>query len=254
MAYDPEPDACIFFYGHNDNNTGYLSNFFYSPFTMTTADGLAITYQTAEQAIMAHKAELMGDCESLQKILAAGFSPALCKSLGRNVSPWNQPKWDSHVSTLAYNILYAKFKQHKSLYRKLDQTGHKVLVEAAPFDQIWGIGLSVKEAKAGRPWRGKNLLGITLMRVRSELRFEKKQQRDIFDACLQELRRILDYQTYQSTIKSLEDSSDVSAILEMLSGQDISPEVLCLCQAFLNARTVKDAQKMIRDNFTVYMS
>ena len=92
MAYEPEPHACIFFYGHNDNETGYLSNFFFCPFTMTTADGLCITYQTSEQAIMAHKAELMGDKESLRKIQAAGFSPALCKSLGRNVSPWNQEK------------------------------------------------------------------------------------------------------------------------------------------------------------------
>ena len=40
------------------------------------------------------------------------------------------------------------------------------IAEASPYDRIWGIGISVAEAGDGDEWRGTNLLGIALMRVR----------------------------------------------------------------------------------------
>jgi ribA/ribD-fused uncharacterized protein len=46
-----------------------------------------------------------------------------------------------------------------------------VLVEASPVDPVWGIGLSRDDPAAAEPsrWRGLNLLGFALMRVRDEL-------------------------------------------------------------------------------------
>ena len=49
---------------------------------------------------------------------------------------------------------------------KLKSTGDSILAEAAPNDLIWGIGLSVSDAQKGGIWRGSNLLGETLMKVR----------------------------------------------------------------------------------------
>ena len=47
-----------------------------------------------------------------------------------------------------------------------------ILVESAPRDRIWGIGLGAKNEKALDPsqWRGRNLLGFVLTQVREELR------------------------------------------------------------------------------------
>ena len=56
-------------------------------------------------------------------------------------------------------ILLLKFTQHQDLATMLLNTGDAMLVETAD-DEFWGSGLSGK---------GKNKLGLTLMRVRDHL-------------------------------------------------------------------------------------
>jgi len=50
-------------------------------------------------------------------------------------------------------------------------TGNKILVEASPYDKIWGIGMDKENPNALNPekWNGENLLGFALMEVRDEL-------------------------------------------------------------------------------------
>ena len=50
--------------------------------------------------------------------------------------------------------------------------GDSVLVEASPYDAIWGIRLAASSPESHDPmkWRGQNLLGFALMEVRDELR------------------------------------------------------------------------------------
>lgn len=69
----------------------------------------------------------------------------------------------------------AKFSQHPELAAHLRATGDAVLVEASPVDKVWGIGLSAGDANANDPtaWRGLNLLGFSLMRVRRILNKEE---------------------------------------------------------------------------------
>lgn len=45
------------------------------------------------------------------------------------------------------------------------------LVEASPVDKIWGIGLDAKDplAQNRRTWKGSNLLGEILTRVRTQI-------------------------------------------------------------------------------------
>lgn len=52
------------------------------------------------------------------------------------------------------------------------QTGDRILVEANPYDRIWGIGMSKYQSGIQDPgnWRGLNLLGFALMQVRTMLR------------------------------------------------------------------------------------
>ena len=64
-----------------------------------------------------------------------------------------------------------KFKLPK-LKSIILSTEDKILVEASPFDKIWGIGMAHDNPSATKPeqWKGLNLLGKVLMKVREELK------------------------------------------------------------------------------------
>jgi len=57
------------------------------------------------------------------------------------------------------------------LLKKLIATAPAKLVEASPVDTIWGVGLHKTDPKINDPqnWKGLNLLGKTLNKVRDDL-------------------------------------------------------------------------------------
>ena len=114
------------------------------------------------------KARTMGDTATAQLIMAAD-TPAECKRLGRCVSPYDDDKWNAVCLGVMEDILMAKFGQNPKLRRILLDTGTRTIVEAAPQDRKWGVGLNVADVLAGRKWRGSNLLGQALMNVRARL-------------------------------------------------------------------------------------
>ena len=61
-----------------------------------------------------------------------------------------------------------KFSQNPEMGEFLRSTKGIILVEANPYDNIWGIGIREYEAKRMSPdeWPGRNLLGKCLMKVR----------------------------------------------------------------------------------------
>ena len=73
--------------------------------------------------------------------------------------------------------LPAQFSQDPKLKEALFATEGTTMVEAAPRDTIWGIGLGAKNPKARnrKQWRGKNWLGEILTQVREELMASKKK-------------------------------------------------------------------------------
>lgn len=83
---------------------------------------------------------------------------------------FNPPTLD-HFKLMT-EMLTAKFGQNAELQELLLSTGNAILVEASPYDRIWGIGIGCEEAIAGgvEQWRGENLLGCALMQVRDYLR------------------------------------------------------------------------------------
>lgn len=134
-----------------------------------TVDG--VSYRSAEQFMMARKASLFGDSEMLAKIRDSA-TPAEAKKLGRQVRDFDQDTWVRHRYEIVVDGNVAKFGQHPELADFLLGTGDTVLVEAAPRDVIWGIGLGAGNPRATDPprWRGRNLLGFALMEVRGKLR------------------------------------------------------------------------------------
>jgi len=61
-------------------------------------------------------------------------------------------------------VLIEKFSQNSELKNLLLQTGDSLLVEASPYDKVWGIGLNEQDAKY-KQWKGEKLLGYALMDV-----------------------------------------------------------------------------------------
>lgn len=134
-----------------------------------TLDGAA--YTSTEQWMMAGKARLFGDEGTLAAILATD-DPAEVKKLGRAVRGFDEARWRAVRFKLVTRGNVAKFAQDPALKDFLLGTGDAVLVEASPFDAVWGIGLGATSQGADDPlcWEGENLLGFALMRARRALR------------------------------------------------------------------------------------
>jgi hypothetical protein len=129
-----------------------------------------IQYQTAEQYMMAEKARLFGDEEVLQEIMAA-FHPHDYKKLGRKIRDFDPKIWDSRKYDIVVEGNKAKFGQNPDIREFLHSTGDAILVEASPYDKIWGIGMDEETALkcSVEQWQGENLLGCALMEVRDWL-------------------------------------------------------------------------------------
>ena len=131
-------------------------------------------YVTVEHWMMAAKARLFHDDLTLKKILDTK-SPKEAKDLGRQVKGFNPNVWDAKCFDIVVQGNYLKFSQNSDMKEYLLGTGTKILVEASPYDTIWGIGIGQDDERAFNPglWRGKNLLGMSLMAVRSKFGIEK---------------------------------------------------------------------------------
>lgn len=129
-----------------------------------------IKFNCCEQFMMYTKALLFEDLEIAEKILKTD-SPKLQKQLGRKVRNFNPVRWNEVCRIIVYVGNLNKFSQHEDLKQMLLNTEDKLIVEASPYDNIWGIGLSANDARAYdiSQWRGTNWLGYIIMKVRDKL-------------------------------------------------------------------------------------
>lgn len=148
-----------FFYG------GPASQWAPSEFTI---DG--VIYNTAEQYMMAQKALLFNDPAALQIIMDTD-NPKIQKAAGRTVQGFNQVIWEQNAKLYVYRANLAKFTQNPKLLAWLLATDGTTLVEASPWDKIWGIGLDANDprAQARATWLGTNWLGEIVTQVRSDI-------------------------------------------------------------------------------------
>jgi len=160
-----ETDKYIFFW------KAIISNWHICKFTVNDVE-----YNTSEQYFMHQKAMTFHNYDIAQKILQSK-NPKEQKALGRKVSGFDYVIWN----TIRYKVMlkgnYEKFSQDEFSRKKLLETGNKILVEASPYDIIWGIGLEEDDERIlnEREWKGQNLLGKVLMEVREKLRNKENE-------------------------------------------------------------------------------
>jgi len=156
-------DKYVFFWGSE------LSNWYECRVPFIKYKG--ITFFNSEQAFMWEKVVFFGDMEAAQNIVK-NPDPARCKRIGRMIDGFDAEKWSKVSFQIMVDVNYAKYSQNPRLKALLLSTEDKIIVEASPYDTIWGIGLHwenddcLDESK----WKGQNLLGKALMEVRNQLK------------------------------------------------------------------------------------
>lgn len=171
LSKNTNDNEYIYFWGNTPKDKtkvdkSCFSQWYDSPFKVA-----GITYKTAEHYMMAQKAKLFNDTEIFEKILQSD-SPKEVKSFGRQVKNYDETTWVANRMDIVIKGNVAKFSQNESLRKFILSTGNKILVEASPYDKIWGVGLKGDNPliKDPKNWQGLNLLGFSLMEVRNHLK------------------------------------------------------------------------------------
>ena len=102
---------------HNPNEeSGYLSNWYPSPFKVGNVE-----FSSMEQFMMYRKALCFCDEVIAKKILSTD-DVAEIKSLGREVSNYDEHVWNGVRQIVVYEGLLAKFSQNQDLKDRLKDT------------------------------------------------------------------------------------------------------------------------------------
>lgn len=131
----------------------FLSNFYEAPVTYE-----GITYQNNEAAFQAQKC-----LTDEEKLAFTELEPSKAKHLGRRVVL--RPDWERVKVGIMEEIVREKFRQNSELAKMLLATGDRILEEGNRWnDTFWGVNINTR--------KGKNNLGIILMKIREELKEE----------------------------------------------------------------------------------
>lgn len=158
----------LFFWGHTQKEIGKIDKSCFSQWFPSAFSVDEITYPTAEHWMIAKKALLFNDTEQYQNILSTQ-SPAEAKKFGRKVKNYDDITWGKNGFDFVVEGNKHKFAQNNDMKSFLLNTADCIIVEASPFDKIWGIGTKAYEIDPLK-WKGQNLLGFALMEVRDFLK------------------------------------------------------------------------------------
>jgi ribA/ribD-fused uncharacterized protein len=158
---DMDADNVVFFW-KVDEAFGEFSQWYRSGFECDEHQ-----FSTAEQYMMYRKAIIFNDIKSAEKILASPRArPAEYKRMGRKVSNFDLDTWTSCSRHVVVNGNFHKFVNNTKLMQMLLSTGSKVIAEASPLNNIWGVGFDARNAMVHVDDWGENRLGKCLMVVR----------------------------------------------------------------------------------------
>lgn len=152
----------IRFYRANEKPYGAFSNLYRCPVFFEET-----YFPTAEHAYQAGKARKL----EVREWLMAAPSPSLLAMAAHGLYQWDiTPSWSRIKFDRMRAVLHAKFTQHDHLRNLLLATGSARLVESTtvdnPVNRLWGEVNGV----------GKNMLGVLLMELRTQLCRRQKPQ------------------------------------------------------------------------------
>ncbi len=189
----PVANVLILFNRPTDNEYGFLANDYSIRFNWKGRE-----YMTADHAIAAETSRYFGDLATADKIMAKSSAQTARTEARKVLDAFKPPKaptegaaaapppteaeiavkaqkleaWNKIRPQVLMGVLLAKFRSGPAIQRQLLETGDAQLAFAEARAIEDGIGLAITDARAGirEKWRGKNLLGETLMNVRTQLR------------------------------------------------------------------------------------
>ena len=148
--------AVIPFLGHKN----IFSNFYKCPIV---SEGK--TYSTSESYYQSHKANQFKNFELAERISKATTGLG-AKKLSWQIEGFDSESWYTNKAQIMAKGLLLKFLQNPECEKALLDTKDALLVEASASDVYWGIGVSLKDFKTSREWKGENMMGRLLMTIR----------------------------------------------------------------------------------------
>ncbi len=163
MSSNKSLTQSIIYFWKPEQDDGYLGNWYTAPFTIEGK-----LFHNSEHYFMWKKVMLFEPTQE-DKILVATDSKTM-KDIGQKIKNYDDAIWSAERYKIMVESLMHKFSQNEDLKKRLLATGTCDLVEASPFDKIWGIGITKSQALAGVKGKGQNLLGKALMEVRNKMK------------------------------------------------------------------------------------
>ena len=142
------------------------------------------SYITAEQYMMSEKALLFNDLDMYRAIMNEP-DPDKCKKLGRQVKGFVGHVWEAAFREIIFHGNLGKLQSDIEIVDALLETGKAVLIEASPYDDIYGAGMKKEDLlnpdgtlktlpqnwhKKGSTRQAENNLGFILMGIRDLFR------------------------------------------------------------------------------------
>ncbi|KAK7705196.1 60S ribosomal protein L19B [Diaporthe eres] len=171
----------IYFWRETEEPYGWMSQWY--AYEMRDGSDNTIVYPTAEHYMMYQKARLFNDNKVAGEVLAGSeLHPRKIKTLGRKVVGFDEATWVAERERIVQEGTWLKMTEpahdgQVNLGELLLATGDRELVEASPYDQVWGVGFRAKDAERNRERWGLNLLGKALMAVRERLRKDSAENK-----------------------------------------------------------------------------
>jgi len=167
-------DTHIYFFSVAD----VFSNFYPAPFLYRKKVNDILTgeitqeylFNNSEQAYMFEKCMFFNQLELAEKCINE-IDPKKVKNIGRSIPNFDAEKWDKISFGVMYNVCLHKYTFNKEAHKTLVDSGDRTLVEASPYDNKWGVGISASDDQIlfEENWTGENRLGKVLMKTREKL-------------------------------------------------------------------------------------